>query len=398
MTEPRLEHSIFGGHDEHHDDRHDALHGEPVVRTRSERHRGRRPRRRRGRRFGILVIALAIVAAAALAAYTALRPVVDGLLESKDYPGPGTGRVQVTIKDGELPPAMGRALVAADVVKTTKAFADAAGANPRITSIQPGTYTFRKQMKASDALAILLDSANRADVPRVTIREGLWKNEVFAALSKASGLPVSAYQAAAKDPAALGLPDYAKGNVEGWLFPSTYEFAKDSTAAQQLKQMVAMTLSELTKAGVAEGDRERVITVASIVEGEVSGDADRGKVARVIENRLASKGAPNFGLLQMDSTVHYAVQKRGRAGTSNADRQSPSPYNTYKVQGLPPGPINSPGAASIEAAANPTPGPWLFFVTVDPDTGETKFAATQAEHDRNVKEFQSWCRQHSDRC
>ena len=74
------------------------------------------------------------------------------------------------------------------------------------------------------------------------------------------------YQAAAKNTAALGLPASAKGNLEGWLFPSTYEFAKDSTAAAQLKQMVAMTLSELDKAGVAEEDRERVMTVASIVE------------------------------------------------------------------------------------------------------------------------------------
>ena len=203
MTEPRLDHSIFGGHDEHHE-HPDVHHGDAPVRTRSERHqRPRRRRRRRGRRFGILVVALAIVAAAALAAYTVLRPVVDGFLESNDYPGPGTGQVQVTIKDGDLPPAMGRALVAAGVVKSTKAFADAAAANPRITGVQPGTYTFRKQMRAVDALAILIDPSKRGAVPRVTIREGLWKNEVFAALSKASGIPVAQYQAAAKDPAAL---------------------------------------------------------------------------------------------------------------------------------------------------------------------------------------------------
>jgi UPF0755 protein len=92
------------------------------------------------------------------------------------------------------------------------------------------------------------------------------------------------------------------------------------------------------------------------------------------------------------------VQKRGRAGTSNADRASTSPYNTYKVQGLPPGPINNPGAASIEAAAHPTAGPWLFFVTVDPSTGTTKFATTQAEHDRNVQEFNAWCSANKDKC
>jgi UPF0755 protein len=386
MTEPHLEHSIFGGHHEHDE-----------VRSRSDVRRRRRPRRR-GRRFGTLLVALAVVAVAAVAAYTVLRPVVDGFLESNDYPGPGTGSVQVVVKDGDLPPAMGKALLDAGVVKSTKAFADAAASDPRTTGIQPGTYTFKKQMKASDALAILVDPANRGQVPRVTIREGLWLSEIYAALSKGTGIPVAQYQAAAKNTEALGLPAGAKGNLEGWLFPSTYEFAKDSTAAAQLKQMVAMTLSELDKAGVAEQDRERVMTVASIVEGEVSGDADRGKVARVIENRLRTSGPPNFGLLQMDSTVHYAVQKRGRAGTSNEDRQSDSPYNTYKRQGLPPGPINSPGAASIEAAAHPDEGPWLFFVTVNPDTGETKFATTQAEHDRNAQEFQAWCREHSDRC
>jgi UPF0755 protein len=161
--------------------------------------------------------------------------------------------------------------------------------------------------------------------------------------------------------------------------------------------MVAKTVSELEKAGVAEADMERTLIVASIVEGEVSGDADRAKVARVIENRIKTVAAPNYGLLQMDSTVHFAVQKRGRAGTSDADRNSSSPYNTYKVQGLPPGPINSPGAASIAAAASPADGSWLFFVTTDPDTGETKFATTTAAHQRNVQEFLAWCREHTDR-
>jgi UPF0755 protein len=391
MTEPHLEHSIFGGHQDDDDDRR----GE--VRSRAEARRQRRTPRRRGRRFGILVVALAIVAVAAVAAYTALRPVVDGFLESNDYPGPGSGQVEVVVNDGDSGRAIAQSLQKADVVKTAKAYLDAAAKDKRASSIQPGSYTIKKQMSAKDALAVLVDPANR-DVPRVTIREGLWKSEVFAALSKGTGVPVADYQAAAKDPAALGLPAAAKGNVEGWLFPSTYEFPTKATATEQLKTMVAKTAAVLDKAGVAEQDRQRVLTVASIVEGEVSGDADRGKVARVVENRLATHGPPNYGLLQMDSTVHYAVQKRGKAGTTDADRQSTSPYNTYKVQGLPPGPINSPGAASIEAAAHPTEGSWLFFVTVDPDTGETKFATTQAEHDNNVREFQAWCREHSDRC
>jgi UPF0755 protein len=389
MTKPHLEHSIFGGHEDA-DEQHE-------IRSRADRRRAaRRPRRSR-RKLGCLFVALAVVAVAAFAAYTALRPVVDGFLESNDYPGPGTGEVQIVVNDGDTGRAIGATLEKAGVVKTSKAFLDAAEADSRSGSIQPGTYLMKRQMTAQAALAILLDAKNR-NVPRVTIREGLWKSEIFAALSKGTGVPVAQYTAAAKDPAALGLPASARGNLEGYLFPSTYEFPAKATAEEQLRTMVAKTVDELEKAGVAEADMERTLVVASIVEGEVSGDADRAKVARVIENRLTSTGPPNYGLLQMDSTVHFAVQKRGRAGTSNADRNSTSPYNTYKVKGLPPGPINSPGAASIKAAAHPAAGGWLFFVTVDPDTGETKFATTQAEHDRNVQEFQSWCRAHSDRC
>ena len=113
-----------------------------------------------------------------------------------------------------------------------------------------------------------------------------------------------------------------------------------------------------------------MLTIASIVEAEARRDADRGKVARVVSNRLAKKMK-----LQMDSTVHYVVQRRGGVATSDAERATKSPYNTYYAKGLPPGPIGNPGRASITAAARPTPGPWLYFVAVNPDTGETRFAA-----------------------
>jgi peptidoglycan lytic transglycosylase G len=285
----------------------------------------------------------------------------------------------------------------AGVVKTSKAFMEAATADSRAASIQPGTYTLRKQMAAKDALAILVNPRNRT-VPRVTVPEGLWATEVFAALSEATKIPVREYQAAAKDPSALGLPASAKGNLEGYLFPATYEFPAKSTAREQLTTMVKKSVDELAKAGVSEDQMERTMIVASIVEGEVSGDADRAKVARVIENRLAAKDGPTRGLLQMDSTVHYAVKKRGKAGTTDADRASASPYNTYRVQGLPPGPINNPGAASIAAAANPAEGPWLFFVTVNPSTGETRFASTVAEHQGNVNLFNQWCRDNAGKC
>ena len=384
MTEPHLEHSIFGA--EEHEGR--------AARRRAAR---RRPQRRRGRRLIVLVLALAIVGGAVYAAYGVLRPVVAELTASNDFSGPGAGEVQVTVKDGDSGRAIGVTLQKAGVVKTSKAFMEAATADSRAASIQPGTYTLRKQMAAKDALAILVNPRNRT-VPRVTVPEGLWATEVFAALSEATKIPVREYQAAAKDPSALGLPASAKGNLEGYLFPATYEFPAKSTAREQLTTMVKKSVDELAKAGVSEDQMERTMIVASIVEGEVSGDADRAKVARVIENRLAAKDGPTRGLLQMDSTVHYAVKKRGKAGTTDADRASASPYNTYRVQGLPPGPINNPGAASIAAAANPAEGPWLFVVTVNPSTGETRFASTVAEHQGNVNLFNQWCRDNAGKC
>jgi UPF0755 protein len=390
MTEPHLEHSIFGGHEDAHGDEQHR------VRSRSDRHRAARPKRRSGRRFGCLFVALAIVAAAAFAAYTFLRPIVDGLTEADDYPGPGTGEVQVVVNDGDTGSTIGKTLQKADVVKSSKAYLDAAAADSRAAAIQPGAYMMKKQMTAKAALAILLDPRNR-DVPRVTVREGLWKSEVFAALSKGTGVPVADYTAAAKDAEALGLPAAAKGNVEGYLYPSTYEFPVKATAAQQLKIMVGQALAELDKAGVSEADYQKTLIVASIVEGE-AGVADRGKVARVVENRLDNPTGPTVGLLQMDSTVNFALQKRGNLTKTEYDSAKSNPYDTYAHKGLPPGPISSPGAKAIEAAANPTPGPWFYFVTVNYDTGETLFAATQAEHDRNNAQRQAWCDAHKPKC
>lgn len=368
--------------------------------TRRRRHQQRKPGN--GRRIVTLVLAVVLVGGAAVAAFTILKPIVSSVFgggsSGEDFAGPGEGDVQVTVKQGDSGESIATSLKSAGVVKTRTAYLEASAADPEQSAkIQAGTYTLKRGMKAVDAFATLSNPANRS-VPRLTIPEGLWASEIIPRLSKATGIPVADYDAALEDPDALGLPEAADGEVEGYLFPSSYEFDKNTPAATQLKQMVAMTLAELKKAGVEPDDYTRILTVASIIEGEVNGEADRGKVARVIENRLDDPNGPTIGRLQMDSTIHYIEQERGRAGTSDRARNSDSPYNTYKVQGLPPGPINSPGAASIEAAANPEEGPWFYFVAVNPSTGETKFAVTQAEHDANVREFNEWCSANRDKC
>jgi len=363
-----------------------------VTRRNDESRRARRRRRKGRRRLLVMFLAVALVVGAGAAAIVVLRPLVSSLTASNDYTGAGSGTVTVVVRAGDAGRTIATALEKAGVVKSAKAFTDAAAKDPRSGSIQPGTYTLHSHMSAASALATLLDPANRT-VPRVTVREGLWVSEVIRALSAGTGQPLADYTAALKDPAALGLPTVAKGNAEGYLFPSTYEFETNVSAAEQLHTMVAKSLAELGKLGVTPDRMQRVLTIASIVEAEVSASADRPKVARVIENRLA-KPMP----LQMDSTVHFISQRRGKAGTTDAERMSKSPYNTYLVAGLPPGPIDSPGLSAITAAVNPAPGPWLYFVAVDPETGETRFAVDAAGHEANAKLFQKWCSDNPGKC
>ncbi|HET7399508.1 MAG TPA: endolytic transglycosylase MltG [Intrasporangium sp.] len=391
-----LDSSIFGDSGEHetgheHDDHAPEAHAPSSVgsRDRGGRRRSGRPHPRR--RLAVILVALLVVGAGAYAAFNVLRPVVGGILESNDYPGPGAGDVRVRVEEGDTGAAIGRRLVEAGVVKTAKAYLDAASANDKSTSIQPGVYALRKQMAASDVVAVLVEAKNRVTTS-VVIPEGLWAKEVYAKLSAQTGLAVADYERAAKDAAALGLPAAAKGNVEGYLFPASYTFDPDTTAASHLKAMVAASVKRLSALGVTPARMEHVVTVASIVEAEARREQDRPKVARVIENRLAAKMS-----LQLDSTVSYAVGSR-TITTTDAARASSSPYNTYKVVGLPAGPIGNPGESALKAAAAPVAGPWLYFVAVNPTTGETRFATTFAEHEQNVALFQQWCQANKGKC
>jgi len=340
----------------------------------------------------VLLTALALVVGTGAVAVSVLWPLVTSLSASNDFIGAGSGTVPISVNEGDSSRNIGAALEKAGVVKTAGAFEDAAANDPRSGSIQPGVYTLHSKMSAKSALALLLNPASR-QISKVTIREGLWTSETIAALSAATGRPLAEYTAALKNPASLGLPASAKGNAEGYLFPSTYSFEPHATAAGQLQTMVAKSLDELSRLGVTPDKAQRVLTIASIVEAEAQAAADRPKVARVIENRLA-RGMP----LQLDTTVSFVSHHRGKVGTSNAERATRSPYNTYLVKGLPPGPIDSPGSLAMQAALHPVPGPWLYFVAVNPTTGETRFAVNAAGHTANVKLFLTWCTKHPGQC
>ena len=293
-----------------------------------------------------------------------------------DYSGEGRGSVVFEVQEGDTSAAIGRNLERAGVVRSVEAFTDAAADEPASRNIQVGFYELRRRMPAADALAVLVDPDNLVQ-STVTVPEGLRVEDTVKVLAEGTGLPVRAYRAALRDPAAIGLPRYARGNPEGYLFPATYAVPPDATASDVLALMVERWRQAAEEAGLAEAadrlgytERELMI-VASLVESEANRDQDRGKVARVIYNRLETD-ATN-GLLQIDATVNYALGRDLGLGLTPEDLEGDSPYNTRKYPGLPPGPIESPGDEAIAAAADPTPGDWLYYVTVDLDTGETKF-------------------------
>lgn len=345
------------------------------------------------RRIIVLAIAAALLIGGLVVAVGVVWPVVQRFTAPTDYEGAGTGSAEVVVSEGDTGSQIGQKLQQAGIVLTPEAFTQALTDNPG-DEIQPGHYSLRKEMAASEALSMMRNEGR--NVTRVTIREGLWKSEVYTELSRVTGTPVEQYQQveeqAKADPSILGLPSSAKGALEGYLFPATYDFDPGTDARTQLRQMVSHAMTQLRQLGVADANMERVMTIASLVEGEARTDEDRPKVARVIENRLADNMP-----LQMDSTVNYAAQRRSIT-TSDQERAAGSPYNTYAHPGLPPGPINNPGADSITAAQNPADGNWLYFVTVNPDTGQTVFTATLAEHNQQVRVFQQWCQANPGKC
>ena len=300
--------------------------------------------------------------------------------------------MQVTVNPGDTGRAIGTNLATLGVVRTAKAFADAAADNPAAAGIQPGEYTMKKEMKASDAVAYLVDPANRS-VPMVTIPEGRWKSEVFALLAKASGKPVADYEAAAKDATALGLPAAAKGNVEGYLFPATYEFGKDTTPAQQLQHHGAE--------GARHDDGSRDHRRRHRADRH-HGEHPRGRGPHDAGPREGRPGAAepagpeHAAAAGLDGQLRRAEARphdhRRRAGGQEPLQHLRQPRPARRGRSA------TRDSRPLEAAKNPADGPWLFFVTVNPSTGETKFAATLAEHDQYVKEFQAWCQANTGKC
>jgi UPF0755 protein len=358
---------------------------------------GTRPQRGRGLKSCLAVlVALVVVVGGFYVAVTKGAQFVSDRFSSSasDFPGPGHGKVSFRVTQGETIAGMGRELKAKGVVASVDAFTAAANDDPHSTGIQVGYYALKKEMPAADALAVLVDPANIVK-STVTIPEGLRVTEILAVLADKTDFGRAAYEKVLRNPAAIGLPSYAHGNAEGYLFPSTYDFGPDATPRTILAAMVTRWRQAADDAHLESAAKKlgytpaQLMTVASLVEGEAARDEDRGKVARVIYNRL--EGDETNGLLQIDAAVNYGLHQKLGVGLTTAQLQQDTPYNTYTRPGLPPTPIEAPGDAAIAAAANPTPGGWYYYVTTNLRTGETKFATTYDQFLGYKRELERYC-------
>lgn len=329
------------------------------------------------------------VYAKAKEAWTAMRA-------EEDFLGEGREEIVVVIPQNSSAATIGNILVENGVIKSAATFRKVARNNPK-ARLDAGRWRLRTEIPAKTALDMFQDPANKVTL-KVQLKEGQARVQQWATLTSELGLTEEQLTEAAASPE-LGLPSWANGNPEGFLFPDTYEVAEPVDALAVLKQQVEqfnkVAGSINLEADAAELGRTpyEVLIVASLVEKEAARPEDRAKIAQVAYNRLAA------GMkLEFDSTVHYAIQDFSRVTTTQADRNVKSEYNTYFTPALPAGPISNPGGAALKAALHPETHDYLYFVAVNLDTGETKYAVDGAGHTANVNEFQAWCSANPGRC
>ena len=370
------------------------------------------PRRRRGRRLLVLLLALSLLVGAVVGGGYYLYSSVLSSMFTPDFDGAGTGDVIVRVQDGDSTQQIGRSLAEQGVVASTAAFIEAAeSAEGQARSVQPGYYQLRAQMSGKAAVALLLDPASR--VGQLEIRGGVQLDDtsapdgtivpgVLSLVSQASCLTTDGVRRCISadelrtamtdtDPAQLGVPAWALADVaradprrrlEGLFVPGRYDVRPGTAAADVLRGLLETSATRLEASGLVSGAQSigstpyQVLTISSLVEKEAI-NPDMAKVARVIYNRLGAGRR-----LELDSMVNYPLDLQALR-TTEADRATPGPYNSYVVAGLPPTPISAPGKEAIAAALAPEPGPWLYFVRCQTD-GTSCFAETFAQHDANV--------------
>ena len=327
----------------------------------------------------VFVVIIVIAAAAATGWYF-----YDGV--DRPFKGYDAAEQFVEIPQGSGSAGIAKRLADAGVVKDVHRFRLALWLSGSARRLQAGEYRFDRPVSARQVAEKI--ARGEVYVRPITFPEGLTVKQM-AALYESKGFgEASAFAEAAKNAALVSAIDPAAKDLEGYLFPDTYALPRRATAEQLVARMVASFLKALTPETIATAAGRgltvrELVTLASIVEKETGNKSERPLVAAVYSNRL------KIGMgLQCDPTVIYALERAGKydGNLSREDLQFDSPYNTYRYAGLPPGPIASPGKASLEAAAHPADADFLYFVSRN--DGSHEFARSLDEHNRNVQKYQ----------
>ena len=328
----------------------------------------------------ILVVLFALGAAGLLAGVYLWNRIHD------PYKGYAGAEQFVDIAPGLSSTTIGRRLVDAGVIDSDLVFRAALRWSGHVRSLKAGEYRFDQPISAVD----VLDAIGRGDAfeRRITFPEGLTMLEM-ARLYESHGFgPAREFTQAAADASLIKDLDPAARDLEGYLFPDTYGLPRRAPASRLIAQMVGRFRATYTddlrrRANARDLTMREVVTLAALVEKETASPDERPLVSAVYTNRLKIRMG-----LQADPTVVYALQKAGKydGNIRREDLALDSPYNTYKYSGLPPGPIASPGKASLEAAVSPADVPYLYFVSRN--DGTHAFATTLTEHNANVQKFQ----------
>ena len=276
--------------------------------------------------------------------------------------------VPISIPAGAFGADIGKLLEQAGVVASSESFFRAVVANPKGSSVAPGTHKVSLKISGAEALRQLLDPNRIVDLRKIP--EGAWNSEIFAQLTSSENWSEDPLESAKQVKLPAGIR-----SLEGVLFPAQYSFGEGTSQVEALQSMVnrfnqAISSLEFVDPS-GELNTQQLVVVASLIQAE--GDTkDFAKISRVIRNRL------ELGMrLQLDSSVHYVKKTRGQIFLSNNSTKLKSPYNTYQNSGLPPAPIGNPGLAALKAAVTPSEGDWLFFITVAP--GDTRFTKSYSE-------------------
>jgi UPF0755 protein len=288
-----------------------------------------------------------------------------------EYPeGSARAPVKISVSSGENGSSIAADLERNGVILKSSSFIKLAMSDPRSLSISPGLHTIDSHITSKQALTQLLDPSRNSGLIRVI--EGSTLADI---LSTFKANEISGPTGNLSIPSEFG----AHQSVEGFLFPATYSFAQGTTRNQALQEMIKNFFNRISSTSILSGYGKyspyQILTIASLIQIEADA-ADYGKAAKVIYNRLKINMP-----LQLNSTVQYALNTRGRIALSAKQTRIASPFNTYLNTGLPPTPISNPGLEAINAALHPVAGDWLYFITIKPH--DTRFT-------KSFEEFQSW--------